>query len=179
MPRRQQDAENWSRAQVMLTKPDFLPAAVKLIGPAAGGAKPDTETLYRFKNLKPNRPAIATVWRGDVFKPSLKGYTVVRGGGAGGNPAGGRAGAAPVVRHIVPAVIGMPYKMAGKVMQGRGYEPKFVIGPATDRGTLVGKVAAQTVKGGTELKAGSRVEIQVYVAAVEKAGATKAAAAGP
>ena len=41
----------------------------------------------------------------------------------------------------------------------------------------MGKIAAQGVKNGTELAAGSPVELQVFVAAVQPAGATQSAAA--
>lgn len=180
MPRRQQDAQNWSKAQVMLSKPDYLPAAVKLIGPAAGGREPDVETVYNFKDLKPNRPAIAVVFRRNPFEPNLSGYTVVRGNGAGGPPVAGRPGAAPETKYIVPAVVGMPFDMAAKVLKGRGYAAKKYDGPPTDRATLVGKVAKQQYEKGREVPRGTEVGVQVWTAApgVRAAGATKEAAAG-
>ena len=171
MPRRESDAQNWSKAMVKLSKPDFLPAGVKLFGPAAGGARPNTETTYAFQKPRANRPAITKIFRGNPFDPNLSGYAVVRADGGAG-PAGNAAGAGPRVANIVPAVVGMPYKMASNVMRGRGYEPKLARGPATDRKVLVGKIHSQNVTKGTELKAGSPVELRVYVAAVRPAGAT-------
>ena len=169
LPRREADAQNWSKAQVMLTKPAFLPRAVKLFGSAAGGEKPDVETVYAFNSVKPNRGGPGTWLRGNPFEPKLTGYNAVRGGEGGGAPA---AGAGPKVAHIVPSVVSMPYKMAANVVRGRGYEPKLVRGPATGEKVLVGKIASQSVAKGTELKAGSPVELRVYVAAVRPAGAT-------
>ena len=165
-PRRQQDAQNWSKAMVKLSKPDFLPVNVKLIGPAAGGADPNTETLYAFGNLKPNKRGFLSAFRGDPFKPSLKGYTQIR-GNAGARVAGGGQ-TAPEVKAIVPAVVGMPWKMAKNVVAGRKYAPKLVRGTPTDRKALVGKIEAQSVKQGTQLPPGSQVELRVWIAAVQQ-----------
>ena len=180
MPRRQQDAQNWSKAMVKLSKPDFLPVNVKLIGPAAGGSQPNTETLYAFGNLKPNKRNFLGNFRGDPFKPSLKGYTQIR-GNAGPAPAGANVARGPLkpgqkppeVKAIVPAVVGLPWKAAKGVVTGRKYAPKLVRGTPTDRKTLVGKIEAQSVKPGTQLPPGSPVELRVWTAAVQQTAGTE------
>ena len=161
LPRRQQDSKNWRKAQVMLSKPDFLPVAVKLFAP--GG---DMEIVYNFRGIKKNRAAIFSVFLGDPFKPDLKGYAIVRGnGGPAGQapPAAAAAGGKPPQR--VPAVTTMPYKMATAVLRERGYEVNLARGPETDKKALVGKVAAQQYKPGAELPAGKTVGLKVYRAA--------------
>ena len=181
LPRRAEDAQNWSKAMVMLSKPAFLPRAVKLYGPAAAGQKPDVETVYAFNGLKPNRSGFLKMFRGDPFAPDLAAYTTVRTGAV--PAAAAAAGGAAAAKPSVPSVVSMPYKMAAKVVRGRGYEPKLVRGPATDTKALVGKIAAQSVPARTQLPPGSPVELEVYVAprpagGVRPAGATREAAAG-
>ena len=168
LPRRQQDAANWTRAQVMLSKPDFLPVAVKLFAP--GGQE---ETVYNFRDLKKNRPVVATIFRGNPFKPSLRGYTIVpvSGGVAGG---AGPAPRAADARDLgtVPALVNMPYRMAVSTLMQRGYKANVVKGPATENRTLEGKVAQQQYKPGAKLEPGSAVGLRIYTPAVRPAGAT-------
>ena len=99
LPRREADAQNWSKAQVMLTKPEFLPRAVKLFGPAAGGRRADVETVYAFKKVVPNRGGPATWLRGQPVRAEprrLQPGPRRRGGAAARSP-----GAGPAVKHVV------------------------------------------------------------------------------
>jgi len=66
----QQDAANWSRAEVMLDAKSYLPKAIRLIHPGE-----NAETVYVFYDVKRNAGrGVFALWRGSPFEPKLTGY---------------------------------------------------------------------------------------------------------
>lgn len=73
LPLQQQDATNWSRAEIYLNTQTYLPTSVKLLDP---GEK--SSTVYSFTKIEINKGNgfINTVLGRNPFKPDLKGYNV-------------------------------------------------------------------------------------------------------
>ncbi|MFH5803756.1 hypothetical protein [Alienimonas sp. DA493] len=170
LPLQAQDAQNWSRAYVELSKPDFLPVRVKLFAPSG-----DSDTVYEFSNLKTNDEGglLGKIFgQGDPFKPNLRGYkSIVQNVAGGPAPAGGNVpkqgpGVAPTpMPQVVPAVVGLPHAAAEKVLTARNYVVKKYAGDPTETRALVGKVQVQQYEPGKEVPAGQTVGLKIWVAA--------------
>ena len=175
LPKRKQDAANWREAEVILDRKSYLPVAVKLINPPG-----TTETVYSFKDLKPNENAIITIFTGgerEPFKISkvLRGYKQIKqaqnGPGMGPGQAPPRVQPQPQPKAPVagqpkqltmPRVVNYPWKDVQKLFQDRGFEVEFrKAGPAPEE-ELVFKVATQEPVAGTALKSGQKVIFFLY-----------------
>ncbi|MGQ0637035.1 MAG: hypothetical protein ACT4QC_20690 [Planctomycetaceae bacterium] len=74
LPRRRDDAANWSEARVILGSDDFLPRAVILNHPG------NSETVHIFKPIEVNEnnwEKLKEIFGGDPFKPKVRGYKLV------------------------------------------------------------------------------------------------------
>ena len=169
-PKLARDRQDWQRAQVQLSKPDFLPKTVKLILPSGPGDR--KEQTFHFLDLKPNAGRFMAWLREDPFKPNLTGYKKRLMGGELAEGAAPTPGVAPArLPQQLPAIIGMDYRHAEAILKERGYVPKRFRGPATPNKALVNKVAKQQFPPGDKQPRGTEVGIQIYVAAVQPASA--------
>ena len=159
-PRLAQDAQNWERAEVQLTKPTFLPAAVQLTSQGGGQS-----TVYKFEKLKVNSGRLMTFIKGDPFKPDLRGYKTAQ--------FAAEPGTAPAAAGV-PSVVGYHYEKAQRLLATRGYKAKFMHGPIAPNGQLTYRALKQKPEPGEPLPAGGEVAVWLYKpAAVKRAGAEK------
>lgn len=181
LPKRKQDAANWREAEVILDRKLYLPFAVKLINPPG-----TTETVYSFKDLKPNEHAIITIFTGGEREPFniakvLRGYKEIKQAQNGPGIASGQGlpqaqpqprpqpqpgpqppGDGQPKQLTMPQVINYPWKEVQKLFQERGFEVEFrKQGPAPTE-ELVFKVAKQEPTAGTPLKSGQKVIFFLY-----------------
>lgn len=109
-PRLQRDAQNYSRATVILDGKRFVPLAVRLLDNAG-----TIETTYKFEDININSSGIgarlAELFKGDPFAPSLAGYRAVMPDKAQIEQTGGRT---PTGKN------GVPVQPAGQRSLGGG-----------------------------------------------------------
>lgn len=118
-PRMQQDAANWQRADVMLSRETFLPQAVRLLDPSGNRI-----TVFAFKSQEANKVNLLGFFGQQPFRPSLFGYKQVQSQqpqaaqplNVAGEPIKG-----------VPAVIGLSHEDAKNVLGQRGYQKLRII----------------------------------------------------
>ena len=156
-PRWQQDAANWREAQVVLSKDNYLPEAVKLIDPAG-----NLETWYQFEQLEPNKrellPFVKDIIGNDPFKPRLIGYrkNILQ--------------AAAAVEEqppqpqqpVLPAVVNFPLKEAKALLQRIGCRVEIKAGQAAPQGPLAMVVYEQNPPGRTPYERGMTVTLTVH-----------------
>lgn len=85
IPKLESDRQNYSEAQVLLEKVNYLPTAVKLIDPSS-----NLETLYKFDGLKVNERAgiLQRIFgEDDPFHPNLKNHKLIITAADGTDPA--------------------------------------------------------------------------------------------
>ncbi len=164
MPKWRQDSINWSKARIILDYKTFLPLHVKLIDSA--GTK---ETVFSFSNFKVEtkrnagalKKLVQTVFKGDPFRPSLKGYKIHTSvpGGLGKPAVTLKEGQA-----MVPDIVTATVQDAKDRLIHAGFKvaPKLVRGGAPPNASLVMRVRTSTPAPMTPLKKGSVVKLVVY-----------------
>ena len=146
-PRWREDAANYSKARVMLSKPGYLPVAVELLDPSG-----NRRTSYRFMNPLVNAGGgVFAIFKGDPFAPSLRGLKQVQ----TNNPEA-------VTAAGVPSTIGLNWKHSQEILKARGYEAKIVRGPIATQDKLKFCVMTQSPAPGEPLAAGGTVILTVY-----------------
>ena len=165
----------------------MLPAAVQMIDPA--GTK---ETVYTFPKIEKNpKRGLLQRWKWwtekDPFKPNLKGYDVQA---AATEIAQSRRPRTPIERQpvgpqalpanaIVPAVVGLDYREAQKVLTTVGYQVKFQKGDPAVRRELVYRVQNQIPREKAAAKLGTVVWLTLYTSANQQTGGTVPAVSRP
>lgn len=71
LPLWKQDAQQWSKAEVILNSKNFLPIAIQLTHPDGKDI-----TVYKFSEVERNKSdrGVFAFWKDDPFKPNLKGF---------------------------------------------------------------------------------------------------------
>ncbi|MFN8710417.1 MAG: PASTA domain-containing protein [Planctomyces sp.] len=167
-PRTPQDAQNWSKAEIILDLKTFFPSGVQLTDPA--GTK---LTVYQFSKLERNKrdwmllPGVGFNSK-TIFQPDLRDIQV--------NVIGpdGRVEAATGGKVTVPNVIGMDHQDAVIQLERMGFtrketpeRPKSILlekGPAARNADDAFTVESQEPKPGTEIemKPGSRIKLTLW-----------------
>lgn len=179
-PLQPQDAQSWSRADIILDLKTFLPRHVRLIDTAG-----TTEQVYSFIDFKVNESdwlklTIPGLNRNNIFKPDLRGYQVVMLGTEatlGNNPDERGKKGADLPRNerldpagtIVPNVQGMAYQDAVVSLERIGLQRreeektiKLRQGPAARNPEEVYTVQSQDPPPGTRIKPGAAVTLTIW-----------------
>lgn len=162
-PKWRQDAANWSEAKVILTKATYLPQAVQMKNPAK-----TLETVYQFYDLRVNKQKrIWTLgldfWDKKPFAEPGRGYKEVKLEQTVATE-GGRV--VPKLKPgyaLVPAVIGMSYVQAEKILTAAGFKPQRRKGSKTTNKKLHFHVESQEPRGRTPHQKGQAVMITIYL----------------
>lgn len=188
VPRLPQDAQGWSRAEVILDLKTWLPVAVKLTDPA------ETKiTVFSFRNMKINNAGgwiqmIPGVPKERLFEPDLRNYQVnmmdnsgtrvADASGAPASPVMDQNRLNPPIRPTsavpgaMPALNGQPWQQAVKVLEGLGYsrgaaQKKILLykGSAAANAADVNKVQKQNPAPGSPLARDGNVELWIWTGA--------------
>ncbi len=188
LPRTPQDAQSWSKAEVILDLKTFLPTAVKLTDP------PGTKiTVFSFKNMKKNErdwffpiPGIA---KGRLFEPDLRGYQIVRVGDGEGRKVAAKppkdgmpqtdqpimtvdrsVGPKSVPGDTLPDFTGVPWPEAVKMLEAMGLKQKavkgrisLVKGSPAGRPDDVNRVQRQMPAPGTRVGPDTNVQLWIWL----------------
>lgn len=182
LPKREQDAANWSSAEVILVRQTYLPYAVKLIDPVG-----NRETVYRFENLKANGIVIPILGRDPFNIPVvLRGYKEIKSGNQneagivqqpGQRPAGTvqpvndrpavtippeNVTIKPPKGVVMPDVSNYPWKTLKTFFEKNGYKVEFHKAKPAPTPELVFAIAAQQPKAGELIEPGQTVIFWLY-----------------
>jgi TIGR03009 family protein len=175
LPRREQDAASWSKADVILDLKTFLPLAIQLADPPGTGV-----TVYRFSDLQVNKSKWIkppSMWFVKIFQPDLRDYNVVaidpgqpvktanrEDGRNNPQPAAPRQKLPPVVKNYV----GQPYEDAVRDLEQMGLQKArkqilIVRGSVASRQQDVFKVQQQSPPAGTPITADTVVTLKLWL----------------
>lgn len=190
LPRLPQDAQSWSKAEVILDLKTFLPYAVRLTDPA------ETKiTVFEFSDMKANHrdwlELIPGLPKAQLFEPDLRGYHVdlVGDGNKGdgiadrnninGNAArldqprmtAERPPVKPAGESLtVPNLVGRDWSKAVELMEGYGFRQKvernrilLLKGSPATRGAQPNTVEKQDPAPGTPINADTNIQLWIYL----------------
>lgn len=176
VPRWQQDASNYRWARIRIERKTMLPMAVQMLDTAR-----TLETVYTFPKVEKNpQPSLLTGGRlfqkifgsTDPFRPNLKGYDIQAATQVAKPGAAGPPDRPATQENLIPAVIGLDYKQAEKVLKARGYTVKFYRGEPAINSDLKFKVARQNPSPREPGEPGQLVKVTLYTEPVQQTGAT-------
>jgi TIGR03009 family protein len=179
LPKRSQDAANWSSAEVILVRETYLPYAVKLFDPSG-----NRETVYRFEDLKPNAISIPIFGR-DPFdiERVLRGYKELKSGQQNAEGVAQQPGprpAGPVSDHppvtipkenitvkpatgvTMPDASNYPWETLKKFFESKGFKVEFRKAKPAPTPEMVYAIAAQQPKAGEPVEPGQTVIFWLY-----------------
>ena len=158
-----QDAQNWSRAEVMLLKrQDYLPYAVRLFAPSG-----TEETVYEFKKdtlkIGPQRALLPLPWgQKDPFSPDIpKEYKVTK----------HRHQQPDAEPPTLPSVVGMHGTRAKNVLEQLKCDILWIAGDVAQNQQLVHTIYYQQPAAGVPLQPGMKVTLTYHVPPAEQPAA--------
>lgn len=160
-PRLRQDAENWSKARIILKKDTWLPWAVQLMAPSG-----NEETVYTFDKMEINggKPGFFDKWFGgnrkkQWFDPDLpKSYNIKYHKPPEVRPSDNRSA-------TLPSVIGLHGSKAQKILRHHGCQIDFVAGRQALEKETEHTIYKQQPAAGTPLKPGQKVTLTYFTQA--------------
>lgn len=173
-PKTAQDAENWSKAEIILDLKTFFPNAVQLTDPAETSI-----TVYQFSGLVRNneggwKKLIPGLTARNIFSPDLRDYHTINIGpdgpmseqyaGDADDPAQGKGPA------LIPNVTGMNHQDAVKQLERLGFNSAkgkdqtifLRQGKPARNADEMYKVESQEPKAGTPMKAGDVIKLTLW-----------------
>lgn len=179
LPKRNQDAANWSSAEVILVRQTYLPYAVKMIDPVG-----NRETVYRFENLKANGFVIPILGSDPFNIPVvLRGFKEIKNGNQneegivqqpGPRPAGAvpdrqpvtipkeNISVKPATGVTMPDVSNYPWKTLKEFFEAKGFVVEFRKAKPAPTPEMVYAIAGQSPKAGEDVKPGQTVIFWLY-----------------
>ena len=165
LPRRREDAQNWSEAEIILNTSTFLPVAVKLVDPAQ-----TKDTVYTFSDMKVNDDGIITrLLGGNPWDPKLgrdyKVHVIPAAQEQAQQNAKRAVKPSATTRPVVPNVVGQDHAVATNMLVAAGVPEanikRLSSGPAPqDR--LIYVVAAQQPPANSPLSKTDPVVLKIY-----------------
>lgn len=161
-PLQSQDAQNWSRAEVMLWKTrNYLPYAVRLFAPSG-----TEETVYEFKQdtlkVGPQRALLPLPWgQKDPFQPEIpKEYKVTKHRLQQPQPAADPA--------TLPSLVGMHGNRAKSILQQLKCDILWIAGDVAQNQQLIHTIYDQQPAAGVPLQPGMKVTLTYHVPPAEQ-----------